>query len=406
MPNSDIKKILAEEPAVKVLIIDDLADNRTLLRLDLEDEIAHVEVHEAENGERGLELMNQINFSLVICDLMMPGIDGFEVYRRATEMFDEWLLPPFIFLSANKQKEVAERGLEIGAIDYMTKPYDLMELIYKVKNLSRIKILADTLKNSREKLVDANDRLKELNREKDEMLRIVSHDMRNPLNNIIGLANLLSEDEHDTEDTSEIGSIIERNSQSMLDMVNSLLDVARIESGKLKIQRAEQQVNQIIRDVIKGFISSAAQKKIQLSMSSDSEEIIYMLDKAKFEQMLGNLISNGLKFTDEGGSVKVHSEARSVEGFRYPELRIHVSDNGIGIPDNKIDSIFDKFSEFHRKGTRNEKGSGLGLSIVNYLVELHDGYIEVNSEVEGGTEFVINLPPRGERDKGEASEKT
>ena len=387
-----------DEREIRVLIIDDLEDNRTLLRLDLEDEIEDIHVDEADNGEQGLSLLEANDYSLVICDLMMPGMDGFTVFKEANKRLPIDTIPPFIFLSANKQKEVAERGLQLGAIDFLTKPYDLTELIYKVKNLSRIKILTNSLRNSRQELAEANKSLKSMNSEKDEMLKIVSHDMRNPLNNIIGLASILREEseegEVELEEVEHIGSVIERSGKKLLNLVNTLLDVAKIESGNMKANMEMVNVPELVTQAVESVEMLAKKKKLEIRRMIPEDEILYELDQPKMEQVLGNLLSNAIKFTPQGGEVTVQVKTSYHSDYELPRLQIAVSDSGIGIPPDKQKEIFEKFGSYQRKGTDREIGSGLGLSIVKHFVELQGGTIAVESKTDEGATFNITFPAR------------
>jgi signal transduction histidine kinase len=387
---------LVTQDLIKVLIIDDLEDNRTLLRLDLEDEMEEVEIDEAESGEEGLAMMSRKSYSIVICDLMMPGIDGFTTFKRANEQLELGEVPPFIFLSANKQKEVVNEGLKLGAIDYLTKPYELSELIYKVKNLSQIKILTDSLKASREKLYEANDRLQTLNEDKDEVLKIVSHDMRNPLNNIIGLASMLREGSDVTaDDASRMGEIIERSGEKLLHLVNSLLDVAKIESGAIKLDWEVKDLNEQIRNAVQSVQLLAERKSLNINLELPESPVMVPVDEPKLDQILGNLISNAIKFTPSRGDIHIRLEVDEAgEDKEYPAAKITIRDTGIGIPEELLPKIFNKFGGHQRQGTEDEEGSGLGLSIVKHFVELMDGTIRVQSTEGDGTSFFVEFPAR------------
>lgn len=379
---------------IHILIVDDLADNRTLLRLDLEDELPNVKVTEAANGPQALEELQEGSFSVVICDLMMPEMDGFTVFKKADELLDAADLPPFVFLSANKQKEVAQEGLKIGAIDYLTKPYELPELIYKVRNLAKIKQLTDNLQASKKQLSKANDRLESLNHEKDEMLKIVSHDMRNPLNNIIGLASLLNTEETTPEEVTRMSEIIERSGEKLLNLVNSLLDVAKIESGAIQVNYSEFNLRDQICGVIESEQMLADKKNLELKLNVPDETVKVKLDKPKLDQILGNLLSNAIKFTKPGGTIKFTTELHEEDDKAYPGITIAVKDTGIGIPEEMQQHIFKKFGSHQRKGTDSEEGSGLGLSIVKHFVEIQGGTISVESEVDKGSEFTVRFPAR------------
>lgn len=369
---------------IRALIIDDLEDNRELLRMDLEDEIENIIVDQASNGFEALEVLKKQEYSIVICDMMMPGMNGATVLEKSREIPLNAEVP-FIFLSANKQKEAAETALKAGAIDFLTKPYELIELIYKVRNLARIKHLYSSLEDSKKQLETFNTTLKQLNREKDDVLRIVSHDMRSPLSSIIGFANIIREGDYDSEeDVKNLAAMIEKSGENMLQLINSLLDVARFESGKLNIERRNTSLKSLFTDLLDSFKLLADRKNITFDIQLPEKDVIINVDEPKFKQIISNLISNAIKFTSDKGKVSVTTEIEN-----NSNLIFKVSDTGIGIPENKKNEIFKKFGQYQRTGTANEKGTGLGLSIVKLFIELHGGTITVDSKPKAGTVFTV-----------------
>ncbi|MEX0780929.1 MAG: hybrid sensor histidine kinase/response regulator [Balneolales bacterium] len=383
MPRSDFP--------INILVIDDLADNRTLLRLDLEHEIDNIRVTEAPNGREGLAMMEEQDFSLVICDFMMPGINGIKVLGESHKLDKKWEVP-FIFLSANKKKDVSEQVLKAGAVDFMTRPYDLSELISKVKNLSRIQHLNIKLLASQKELQEKNKILEKLNKDKDEVLRIVSHDMRNPLSNILGLASLIkTEGADDKEELVHMVNIIEKSSESLLHLVNSLLDVARIESGHIQVDLTPVEVNELVKTSAKGFDLIASRKKIKLMWDLMEEGITASLDASKMDQIVSNLLSNAIKFTPPGGQVSLATRLTPANVSGKQALEISIADTGMGIPKEILPGIFEKFGPHQRPGTEDEKGTGLGLSIVKRFIELQGGEISVYSVAGEGTQFVIRF---------------
>lgn len=376
----------SENSFYHVLIVDDLDDNRTLLRLDLEDELPGIIIDEANNGTEAIAKIRQNDYTLVLCDLMMPDIDGFEVYKRVKEDPKLFNLP-FIFISANQDHSMAVKGLELGAFDFLKKPYDITELILKSRNLCRLKLFYNRQLELLTHLDDANKKLEKANKQKDEVLRIVSHDMRNPLGNIIGLAQILFEEPSQVpNDIQNIAEIIIRSGENLLTIVNTLLDVARLEAGKITIDYTQVDLNTLIEHEIKQFNIAARQKDIQLRYVSEIKNESFTLDEAKIRQAVANLISNAIKFTPEKGTVTVSLTKSETE------LCIKIKDNGIGIAEADIPYLFDKFSIVQRHGTKNELGTGLGLSIVKAFVSLHKGTVTVESEKDKGTEFTIRIP--------------
>jgi signal transduction histidine kinase len=282
---------------------------------------------------------------------------------------------------------MAVKGLELGAFDFLKKPYDITELILKSRNLCRLKLYYNRQLELLTRLEDANIKLEKSNKQKDEVLRIVSHDMRNPLGNMIGLAQILYEEPNQLpDDTQNIAEIIIRSGENLLSIVNTLLDAARLEAGKITIDYAQVDLNTLIEHEIEQFNIAAKQKDIQLRYVSEIKNELFTLDEAKIRQSVANLISNAIKFTPEKGTVTVSLTKSETDLF------IKVKDSGIGIADTDIPYLFDKFSIVQRHGTKNERGTGLGLSIVKAFVSLHKGTVTVESEKEKGTEFTIQIP--------------
>jgi len=378
--------LITDNSSFRVLIVDDLDDNRMLLRLDLEDELPGIYIDEANNGLNALEMLRNNNYTLVLCDLMMPDIDGFEVYKRAKEIPHNYNLP-FIFISANQDHNMAVKGLELGAFDFLKKPYDITELILKSRNLCRLKLFYDKQVHLLSQLEEANLKLEESNVQKDEVLRIVSHDMRNPLGNMIGLAQILyDEPEQIPEDIQGISEIIIRSGENLLTIVNTLLDAARLESGKIQLNLSETDLIQMIHEEVEQFSYSARQKQIKLTFICELQNAFITIDEPKIRQSIANLISNAIKFTSANGTVTIQLT------YDNSNYLIDVLDDGIGIDEKSLPFIFDKFSSFQRTGTKNERGTGLGLSIVKAFINLHNGKIEVKSSVNTGTCFRIYLP--------------
>ena len=372
---------------IHLLIVDDLDDNRVLLRLDLEDELPGISIDEADGGKSALAMLEKNQYSVVLCDLMMPEIDGFEVFSRAQEMGIRET--PFIFVSANQDRNVHEKGLALGAIDFVTKPYDVIELVYKVKNLSRITYYYERQTELNERLEIMNRQLRASNQQKDEVLRIVSHDMRNPLGNMVGLAHLMNEEPDQTpEDIKAMSELMVRAGENLMQIVNTLLDAAKIEAGKISLDFEDVDVVELLCDESEQFNHTAQQKGIEIIACEETgkEHIVLKLDRSKTSQAIDNLISNAIKFSSEGDVIKLSTYEKD------ENIIIEISDTGIGMNEEQLKTIFEKFSAAHRKGTKNERGTGLGLSIVKSFVEFQNGSVEVESKEGEGSTFRIIFP--------------
>jgi signal transduction histidine kinase len=367
-----------------ILIVDDLEDNRTLLKLDLIDEIKGVKVLEAPGGMEALRLLEKRDFSVVVCDLMMPEIDGFTLFKRFKEKFPN-RMTPFIFLSANRQRQVAEEGLRLGAYDYLTKPYELPELISKVTNLARMKHLTDSLFVTQKELIRSNDLLKQYIRDKDEFLAVASHDMKAPLMSLLGMVDLLRDEQLTGDERGEMYNSMERSAQEMLKLARGLQDLAKVDSGAFKIESRPTDIGQMINDVIPAYIVLARQKGIEVETELLTADHFYNIDPGKLQQCVSNLFYNSVKFTNSGGKIRILVTDRD-------GLLIQVSDNGIGIPKEMQPDLFVKYSKARREGTGHETGSGLGLAIVKRFAELMNGTVTLDSDVGSGTVVTLHFP--------------
>jgi len=243
-------------------------------------------------------------------------------------------------------------------------------------------------KLAEEKLKEANEKLKEYNQLKDEFVSTASHELRTPLSIIMGAIRLTLDEIPGkiVEEQRDVLSTAMENVKRLGRIVDSLLNISRIESGKLDLQKAVVNICELIKNTVSEYKTLAEEKGISLDYEISQHNVDIYLDPDKTKEVLMNLISNSLKFTSEGGWVKV--SCREQEG----EVLVSVQDSGVGIVKEDIPKLFDKFTQFGRKAGPGEKGTGLGLAIAKKLVEMHGGKIEVESEVGQGTTLTISLP--------------
>lgn len=274
-------------------------------------------------------------------------------------------------------------GYAIGALcvlDY--KPRKLSE-----KQKRQLQIIASEVM-ARFELRRKNIKLQLMTRHKTQLLKMLSHDMRSPLNGIIGMSSVLNEQIEDIDDL-EMLDIIQQSAIQLNQMIDEVLHYSLIESTGFHLERSKADLLKIADDVKKLYKPAAANKSIELTFSVDDSDAEIYLDESKFEQIMGNLISNAIKFTENGGNVQVSVNLNQKEGF--DNLILKVTDSGIGISDVKIENLFvNKLKS--EGGTLGEKGTGLGLSIIKHFVDLHGGNIEVSSVMGVGTEFTVSFP--------------
>jgi signal transduction histidine kinase len=284
------------------------------------------------------------------------------------------------------------KGKPVGVIFFSSRNKNN----YSKKDTEYLKLIAGHIAISFEKatLIDelekTNERLKELNKMKDEFLSIVSHDLRSPLTSILLFSDmcLMKAFGEITERQKEGIEIIKRSTEHLTKLISNLLDLAKIEAGKVELHMIKGKVGDIIKESVNAMQFNAHEKKIDIKVNLPEEEPEINADWLKLFQVMNNLIGNAIKFTHEGGSVTISLK------YDQNNAAISIADTGQGITKEDITHIFDKFKQVKTKSTRGEKGTGLGLAIVKNLIELHGGKIWVESEVGKGSVFNFTIPMR------------
>ncbi len=388
-----VNKILRPDERLKgqtVLVVDDSFAARRIIRSSLEAE--GMAVIEAEDGILGLEAvcnkMDQID--LVITDLNMPRMDGGELCKKIRDELGLEDLPIIIFTGASDQSQLLE-VFKAGATDYLTKPF------IKEEMLARITVQLEKGRLNK-RLRTMVEELSESNMIKDSMISICSHDLRSPLGGILGFADVLQEKDYlENEDLESVAQIKE-SGDLMLALINDILDLSKFEASDEDIKRKPLLFSGAVNKSINALKHLADNKKQQIKFIDKSPNGVISGDHNSILRAINNLLSNSVKFTPENGRIKLalHSDP---PGY----LKLTVSDNGIGIPEDKIPHLFDKFTSASQAGTSGEKSTGLGMSIVKEIVEKHEGTIEVSSVEGRGTLFQIVFPESKEplRESGE-----
>jgi len=244
------------------------------------------------------------------------------------------------------------------------------------------------LEESNRELNEANARLRELSAMKEEFLALTTHDLRSPLTVISGVINFFTSGRLGdmTAEQKNMVSMMERNTQNLIELVNDLLDASKLESGTMRLDAATIELRGLVGELKEQMQPLAREKEIALEEDVPEDLPELRADRAKLRRVLVNLVSNALKFTPKGGHVRLGA-AR--EG-RF--VRVSVTDTGVGIQREELHDIFDKYAQARSRATRSEKGTGLGLYITRQLVELHGGKISVQSEVGKGSTFSFTIP--------------
>ncbi|MCL5029357.1 MAG: ATP-binding protein [Bacteroidetes bacterium] len=266
----------------------------------------------------------------------------------------------------------------------LLKEYEKLE---DYKNNLEIKVEERTaeLKKAHGQLSETIDLLQEAREIQSRFFTNISHEFRTPLTLILGPVKQIIETTEDEKIIDEL-KVVQRNAKRLLALVNQLLDISKLESGSMKLQASSQNIVPIIKTLLQSFCSYADRKKINLKFNSFEDGIIIFFDKDKIEKIITNILSNAFKFTPDGGNIEI----TLTKDEQY--VNVIISDTGIGIPEEKIPKIFDRFYQADGSRTKETEGTGIGLSLTKELVELHKGKIEVQSKEGKGTTFMISIP--------------
>ncbi len=374
----------------KVLLVDDIQDNLDLLEDLLDDEFNtldnsySVEFLQASSGQEALDIISDNNnIDLILLDIMMPQIDGFEVCRRIKQNNDTKDIA-VIFITAKNQEDDIVNGLNIGAIDYVSKPFCEEELISRVRTQLKLSQATKRLQDSRLELIQAN-------RLKSEFMANISHELRTPLNSIIGFSSLLSKNKTKNLDEKQLKYLrsINTNGLHLLEMLSEVIELSKIEVGQIELNIHSVNLIALINEIVSLFQIQANERSIKLDFINNIQKniLVYNTDEQKIKQVLVHLINNALKFTTRSsGIINIKLE----EDNKY--FIIIVKDNGIGIDKKDFQEIFKSFNQLQMGDDKEYLGLGLGLTISKSIIEYLGGYMDLESKKNEGSIFSLYLP--------------
>lgn len=396
------------EQTANILLIDDHIENLIALEAILCG--LGQNLVKARSGQEALRCLLNQDFAVILLDVQMPDMDGFEtasiIRQRPRSQHT-----PIIFITAFSANDRWQRqGYALGAVDYLLKPIEpdilvskvsvFVELFKKTQEIQRqsAELAVQKVEIIREQL--ARQQAEAASRMKDEFMAIVSHELRTPLNSILGWSKLLAADKLDAVTARRALETISRNAQAQAQLIDDILDVARLMRGKLQLRQQPVNLCALVLAELESIRPLAEAKKLQLSSQLIPDSCIINGDPQRLQQILRNLLSNAIKFTPQGGAVQVTlSEAPYKTNDQEQPVnsaQITISDTGVGITPDFLPHIFEYFRQADSSSTRSHDGLGLGLAIVHQLVELHGGTIHVASEGPGkGTTFTLYLPMQG-----------
>ena len=378
----------------KILVVDDIPDNVTLLRYQLED--YGYEVVTANCGAEALDLAAAEKPDAILLDVMMPLMDGIEVCQRLKEISSLAEIPVILVTAKNDDLDII-RGLDHGAHDYVTKPFNIRVLVARVEAALRSKKAQDSahranarLKAINELVDERNQQLAAINQTAYEFVNNVSHDFRTPLSAIKEFAAIISEGLAGpvTDQQKEQLGIISDCVADLTSMVNDMLDISKLEAGRLTVRRTTCTISEILEHVSPALERKAAAKRVHLEISPTDQLPNVYCDAPKIGRVIVNLVVNAIKFVGVGGHVCVHAE----HDEESSQVAIRVTDDGPGIEPAKLRIIFERFQQVGTNIRASTEGVGLGLNIAKELVGLNFGRLSVASQLGQGSTFSFAVP--------------
>jgi two-component system, sensor histidine kinase and response regulator len=355
----------------RILVVDDQETNVQVVGTML-DKLGY-EIVPASDGEQALRRLSLRAADLILLDLLMPGMDGFEVCRRIMA-HPEWKEIPIIFLSAADDKSMIVRALETGGVDYVTKPFNQAELVSRVRTHLALKL--------------TRDRLRQLAEDKDELLGILAHDLKNHLGGMKMSAQLLHDRSAPLGDKriERMSANILHATDQMVSFVNEFLANSSADRG-LTLRPEAISLRQVAEATLHQYLDAAQRKEIKLHLEASGNDTV-LADQAALEQVLENLLSNALKFSPPEKNIWITVEPASDGG-----TVCRIKDEGPGFTEEDRALMFRRYRRLSARPTAGEPSTGLGLSIVQKLVLSMNGELTCESSPNQGATFILRLPP-------------
>ncbi len=367
---------MQENKNYTILIVDDVARNIQVVANTLSPK--GYKLLFSQSPIKALEIVKGKQIDLILLDIMMPEMDGFNVCKEIKEIPDKKDIP-IIFLTAKNDIDSITRGFQMGGVDYIIKPFNNDELQARVD--THIK-----LRNAVKVIQQQNDELKQLNDTKDKFFSIIAHDLRNPFNAIYMMSEVLQrqKDEFKTDEAKQIVELMHLSTKEIYELLDNLLTWSRLHQKKLEFVAEKMNILKIVNANFSLYESIAKSKGIELKNNIISN-LYYIGDRNMLNTIIRNLLTNAIKFTNDGGEIIIDAIDTG------DHVQFSVKDNGIGMTKEDIEKIMHDENLNSKKGTAEEKGTGIGLILCKEFVKIHHGELWVESIRNKGTTFYFKL---------------
>jgi len=371
---------------MKVMLVDDTPANLDVLRRTLE--IKNYEISVATSGEQALRIAPKLRPDLILLDVMMPGMDGYETCLKLKKHPETWDIP-IIFITAKSDSEDILKGFASGGVDYISKPFNQEEVYVRVKTQLALRSFSKQLSNLVNNLEDRNLELLQLKNINNKFLGIAAHDIRSPLAFIQTFSHLMIHEKElfSQEEMSEHLEAFHNTSRDLLNQINGLLDISVIESGKLTMNFQSEPLKPLIESRINLLKMAADNKKITINVDLDEIEE-FPIDANRVAQIIDNLLSNAIKYSTH--ETQIHVSLKNLDD----QVSVSIRDEGPGIAEKEQSDLRNFFLKINSQPTGGVKIPGLGLAIVQKMLGAHGGSLHLESTVGVGSTFSFNLPKR------------
>lgn len=377
--------MLSNSSRPKILIVDDNKDNVDLIAYFLKSQ--NYDIISAFDGVQGLEKVEQEKPDIILLDIMLPKMDGFKVCERIKKNPATMFIPVVMITSLKELKDKIH-SLEVGADDFISKPFDNVELLTRVKSLLRIKKFHDELENKNRELAEKNEILRRIDQFKDELSHLIVHDMKNPLFVIQGNLQMMTMgmDPSASELMKKYVDRIDRSTKHLLRMVLNLIDVSKIEAGTMQLNLELANLNELVKKCTSKIWEYPENESKKINLELVSEIPLLKLDSSVMERVIDNLMQFAVSNVTTDGVVDIKTSKKD----DIVTLEIH--DHGVQIPQKFRKSMFDKYSQVEIKNEGYRVGRGLGFTFSKLSVEAHNGKLEIDENNKVGNSFLITLP--------------